>query len=82
MTGHKTIMIDIPSPWDEKGPSRAEVCREVDERLDEIAAEGWILVGTQIIEHCGNGWKRVLLATFRRGKPKNTLGIMRQEVNP
>ena len=71
MADHKTIMIDIPSPWDDNGDQRADVCRSVDERLDEIAAKGWLLVGTQIIEHCGKGWKRVLLATFRRGKPRS-----------
>jgi len=61
-------MIDLPSPWDEKGPGRKSICRGIDEELNAISAEGWLLVGTQVIQHSGKNHVRVLLATFRRGK--------------
>jgi len=62
-------MLDLPSPWDDKGPGRKFACREVDEELDKVAAEGWVLVGTEILTHAAKSHVRVLLATFRRGKP-------------
>lgn len=63
-------MIDIPSPWNNDNNCRSDTCRLVEEQLDKIADKGWILVSTQIIEHCSEGYKRVLLATFRQGKPR------------
>lgn len=74
MGDHKTVMIDLPSPWgtdDDDGLSREDMCRSVDKRLDEVAADGWTLVGTQIVAHAGKAWLRVLVATFRRGKPRS-----------
>lgn len=71
MGDHKTVMIDILSPWDDDSLSREDKCRLVDKRLDDVAAEGWTLVGTQIIAHANKAWLRILIATFRRGKSRS-----------
>jgi len=71
---HKTVMIDLPSPWDDDSISRGAACRGVDRALDEAAGGGWILVCTEVIAHLKGNGQRVLLATFRRGKARGAEG--------
>ncbi len=64
-------MIEISFPRNDDAPDRGAICRAIDDHLDAVSAKGWILVGTQVIKHAGKGWLRVLVATFRRGKPRS-----------
>jgi len=62
----KTVLIDVPSPWEE---GNAYTVRMVGAKLEKEADGGkWILVGTEMLVPRQQSPERKLLAIFRRGK--------------